>query len=291
MIWGLKLNRFQKNKFKFYDLIIYAARSSSAANRLAADLSCRRWRDDLPSRYFRQRPYFRGNNSPVVVNWGSTRHPDWLEDVRFRLKPVWLNSPKVVGRAIDKSEFFRSLQSSGLPVLKHTHSRSEAEGWLRKGFRVVARKTTTGSGGAGIVVVEPGVNSLLQAPLYTRYYPKTHEFRAHIWQGQLIDFTQKKLRSDASGEINRIVRSHDNAWLFAHEHLAVGEPDIAKMAKGSADCIATLGLDFGAVDVLAIVKNGRMDSYRICEVNTGPGLENTETINAYTQAILHTKEG
>jgi len=56
-----------------------------------------------------------------------------------------------------------------------------------------------------------------------------------------------------------------------------------------------LNLHFGAVDVLAILNppsesgTRALKSFVICEVNTGPGLENTVTIEAYKNAILELK--
>lgn len=284
------------DKFTFYDLVIYAARGSHSARRLATSLGCRRWRDDLPNRYTRRRPFFRGNKSPMVVNWGSTVPADWLRDPRFRLTPMWLNSAEAVNRAIDKLAFFRCVADSKIeiPTIAFTEDREQATKWLKKDFGVVARRTTTGSGGAGIVVVRPGdgIDALPKAPLYTRYYPKTHEFRCHVWKDRCIDFTQKMLRGGPNAGANRTIRNLDNGWIHAHNGIVVGEADIQAMGSASISCIKCLGLDFGAVDVLAILDNDRqLKSFKICEVNTGPGLENAETIQAYKEAILFTKQG
>jgi hypothetical protein len=290
----------QNKKFRFYDLILYANRSSSSVRQLATALGCRRWRDDLPSRYVRRRPYFRGSKSPLVVNWGSSRPADWLRDPRFQIRPRWINPPESCLRAIDKRAFFRTFArdgaTEGIPVLRATEDRNVALGWLKEGFGVVVRKTLTGSSGAGIVVVQAGhtvgaVPRLPEAPLYTRYYPKSHEFRAHVWQGKVIDFTQKKLSVMSEGA-DRTIRSHDNGWIFAHSDLDIDGRGIEQMGKASSDCLNILGLDFGAVDILARLGQTewntprRLSGFRICEVNTGPGLENTQTIQAYTKAIL-----
>ena len=225
----------------------------------------------------------------MVVNWGSSRPADWLSDPRFQIKPRWINTPEACLRAIDKRAFFRALAGCGddLRVIRATEDRRVALGWLKEGFGVVVRKTLTGSSGAGIVVVQSGtsaegaVRRLPEAPLYTRYYPKSHEFRAHIWKGKLIDFTQKKLANGA-GNTDRTIRSHDNGWIFAHSGLDIDQSGIGLMAKASALCLDRLGLEFGAVDLLSNLGKG----FRICEVNTGPGLENTRTIEAYSKAIL-----
>lgn len=300
------------DKFKFYDLVIYAARGSTGARRLSTALGCRRWRDDLPERYTRRRPYFRGNSSPMVVNWGSTNPATWLSDGRFRLTPVWINDATAVGKAINKLEFFRLLQSvnspgspelpegatSGVPLLKWTTDREEALKWLKKKDckGIVARTKLTGSSGAGIVL-STCAEDVPAAPLYTRVYPKTHEFRVHVFNGKVIDLTQKKLKGEPSEHSNRFVRSLDNGWIHAHGSLDLTDEDKGTIASGCIAACSGLGLVFGAVDVLCILEppdhGGRrvLKSYVVCEVNTGPGLENTVTIEAYKNAILALKGG
>lgn len=289
------------DKFKFYDVVIYAARSSNGARRLATALGSRRWRDDLPERYRRRRPYFRGNNSPLVVNWGSTRHPGWLEDQRFRLDPVFVNRASSVQTAINKLSFFQqSSRIDGVPLLKWTDKKEVALGWIGKGKRVICRTRLDGSSGSGIVAASTA-EQLVDAPLYTRYYPKTHEFRVHVFNGEVIDLTQKKLKggSDARNTADTLIRSHDNGWVHAHGGIDLSLLDRENMERSCVGLVNGLNLNFGAVDVLAILDPLIADgppggpfpyrplrSFAICEVNTGPGLENTQTIEAYTRAIL-----
>jgi hypothetical protein len=293
------------DKFKFYDLVIYAARGSTGARRLATALGCRRWRDDLPERYTRRRPYFRGNDSPMVVNWGSTVPARWLTDGRFRLNPVWVNSAKAVNSAINKLEFFRQLCSDGkpagstvaVPLLKWTTNRDEALEWLKKKDckGIVARTKLTGSSGQGIVL-STSADSVPTAPLYTRVYPKTHEFRVHVFNGRVIDTTQKKLKGGPNDVADRFIRSHDNGWVHAHDGIDLSSDDRGTIGVGCIAAVLGLDLVFGAVDVLAILEPPdadrvrRLKSYVVCEVNTGPGLENTATIEAYSKAILELKE-
>lgn len=286
------------DKFKFYDLVIYAARGSSGARRLATALGSRRWRDDLPERYTRRRPYFRGNDSPMVVNWGSTIHPKWLDDHRFRLKPIYVNQAGPVRKAIDKLAFFQHLSGvDGVPLLKWTDQREAAARWLEKGRGVVCRTKLDASSGQGIVLAKT-VDELIDAPLYTRYYPKTHEFRVHVFNGEVIDLTQKKLKGGADARLNSdtFVRSHDNGWVHAHGALDLRGVDQERLGRAAISSVSGLGLIFGAVDVLAVLDPPSMEdrsrslkSFKICEINTGPGLENQATIEAYTRAILALK--
>lgn len=293
----LRVRKPKIDRFKFYDIVIYAARGSTGARRLATALGARRWRDDLPERYTRRRPYFRGNRSPMVVNWGSTVHPGWLEDSRFRLEPVWVNRAEAVGRAINKLDFFKSLGGvEGIPLLKWTESKEEAAAWLEKKScaGVVCRKTLRGSSGEGIVLAK-SAESLVSAPLYTRMYPKTHEFRVHVFGDKVIDLTQKKFKGDVNVDHNRFVRSHDNGWVHAHSEISLVAVDGGRVGAACISAVHSLGLQFGAVDVLAVLDEPdaagvrKLKSFVICEVNTGPGLENQVTIDAYAKAILELK--
>lgn len=281
------------DKFKFYDLVIYAARDSSGARRLATALGARRWRDDLPERYTRRRPYFRGNSSPMVLNWGSLVHPHWLEDQRFRLTPRFINLSEHVEKAINKLSFFQHASGiDGVPCLKWTDKRDTAAKWIEKGKPVICRTKLDGSSGRGIVKATT-LEQLVEAPLYTRYYPKTHEFRVHVFNGKVIDLTQKKLKGGANvrSESITLVRSLDNGWIHAHGEISLQDVGRDLISRACVSLVAGLGLQFGAVDVLAILDTPSEDgtrtlkSFKICEVNTGPGLENNITIAAYASAI------
>lgn len=285
------------DKFTFYDVVIYAARGSSGARRLATALGARRWRDDLPERYTRRRPYFRGNSSPLVVNWGSTAHPKWLEDRRFQLSPRFANHADHVAAAINKLTFFQlASRIDGVPLLPWTDSKDEALAWIGKGKPAVCRTRLDGSSGRGITLARTA-EELVDAPLYTRYYPKTHEFRVHVFDGNVIDLTQKKLKGADNGDTgSRFIRSLDNGWVHAHSDICLLDSGKDTISKACVVLVAGMGLTFGAVDVMAILEGntdgGRaLKSFKICEVNTGPGLENTITIEAYKKAILKYKSG
>jgi hypothetical protein len=235
----------------------------------------------------------------MVLNWGSTVHPKWLEDSRFQLKPYFVNHADGIKKAIDKHAFFQyASRIDGVPLLKWTGKRETALSWVEKGRPVICRTKLNGSSGEGIVLAKTQ-GELVDAKLYTRYYPKTHEFRVHVFGGVVIDLTQKKLKggADARSDSNTIIRSHDNGWVHVHNEIHLRDVDRQRMGVACISSVLGLGLTFGAVDVLAILEppttdgNRNLKSFVICEVNTGPGLENTITIEAYKKAILALKTG
>lgn len=235
----------------------------------------------------------------MVLNWGSTAHPKWLEDSRFRLQPVFVNHADSVKKAIDKLAFFQHLSGvDGIPLLKWTDKRDAALKWIAKDRAVLCRTKLGGSSGDGIVLSRKP-EDLVDAPLYTRYYPKTHEFRVHVFNGEVIDLTQKKLKGgpDVRVQSDTVVRSLSNGWVHAHGNIDLDSNGREQVGRSCLRAIHGLGLQFGAVDVLAVLDPPRPDGVRplrsfvLCEVNTGPGLENKVTIEAYTKAILRLKAG
>lgn len=277
------------------DLLIYCDRASSSARTLARALGCRRWYEDsTPGK--KTAPVV-----PVIINWGASDAPNWIRReywpwpnaVKFHM----LNGVDGVSRAINKLRTLETLKQANVPCLDFTTELGETTAqWIAEDGKYIARRTLSGSSGNGLVVVTGTPdNAAPRAPLYTRYYPKTHEFRVHVWKGQVIDFTQKRLSEQFRAEGRReIVRSHDNGWNFAHNIDPGLDPQgITAVKEAGIAAVRALGLDFGAADVLAVAgrptrhANGRRRilHLRVCEVNTGPGLENSATIQAYTDAI------
>jgi hypothetical protein len=183
---------------------------------------------------------------------------------------------------------------SGVPALEQTTEPDVAAKWLQEGYGVLCRRDGL-SGGRGITYVPKGSSDPLpQSDFYTKYFPKTHEFRAHVFSGRLIDLTQKKLKNgqskqDGADPVAKIVRSLDNGWVHAHEGLDVSPERRERLEKAACAAVGALGLDFGAVDILLYVpdKGPRKgtDVLAVAEVNTAPGLANEVTLKAYEDCI------
>lgn len=275
------------------DLIVYCDRASNSARTLATVLGCRRWfENSTPGR--KTAPVV-----PVIINWGASDAPNWIRREHWpwpnAVKFHMLNGVDSVSRAINKLATLEALKAANVPCLDFvTELGDTTTQWLNEDGRYIARRSLTGSSGQGLVVVT-SPDGVIRAPLYTRYYPKTHEFRIHVWKGQVIDFTQKRLSEQFRAEGRReIVRSHDNGWNFAHSIDPALDPSgIEAVKQAGITAVAALELDFGAADVLAVAGRParsldgrrRVLHCKVCEVNTGPGLENSLTIRAYTDAI------
>ena len=116
----------------------------------------------------------------------------------------------------------------------------------------------------------------MDAPLYTQYKPKKHEYRVHVMNEEVIDVQKKALRRGSEGN-NFQIRTHDNGYIYMRNAIRV--PEDAKTYAIQA--VDACGLDFGAVD---IIWNERENKSYVLEINTAPGLEGT-TVEKYAETI------
>lgn len=255
---------------------------------------------------------------PFLINWGSSSLPAWAANFQA------LNNPQSVRIAISKVQTYERLTQASVPTLEFTRDRRQAGRWQARGRTILQRRDGL-SGGRGIVLHNASGTSLGDladevrsegeepSSFYTRYFPKTHEYRVHVgpaprtatestsgelfesgaratlFESCVIDLVQKKRSNqsiqDVRGMAERIVRSHDNGWIFAHENLFL-EGGIRELISSTAvSAVQALGLDFGAVDIAVRAQPGQRPIVKVLEVNTAPGLENTQTIQAYINSF------
>lgn len=210
----------------------------------------------------------------VVINWGRSSLP--LRGLVSRV----INKPEAVSLAVNKIETFRALQRAGVPTVDWTTDRSVALNWLDTDM-VYCRTTATGSQGKGIILVGQDDLSLPHAPLYTKGFNKTHEYRVHVAFGKVIDFSKKRRRRGMEG--SSYIKNSTNGWVYCRDGITL--PDA--VASACIKAVAALGLDFGALDVL---HKERDNKAAILEVNCSPGIEGT-TLQRYTEAFVAFNRG
>jgi predicted ATP-grasp superfamily ATP-dependent carboligase len=239
-------------------VIIYAySNKSKSARKLAKVLGCKLLRA-VKSKY----------KGGKIINWGNAKAP--------AVKGAYeiLNEPQAVNIAIDKLRTFKALHEAKVPTVPFTTNKEVAKDWLLKNKTVFARETQ-GHSGSGITIVSPD-GDLPDSPVFTQYVKKKREFRVHIFAGIVVDVAQKR-KIKGFENPNTFIRSHKNGWVFCREDLV--EPD--DLREVSIAAVKTLGLDFGAVDV---IWNEKQNKCFVLEVNTAPGLEGT-TLERYADAI------
>lgn len=251
---------------------------SAGASALASALGCLRVRE--------KGNYRPPNRKQIIINWGNPRKPVWGHFVAghtslsfLRIGGKLLNHWEDVENSIDKLKSMEIMGKQEVPIPEFTCNKRVAAKWMEDDHRVkvVCRTLLRASEGRGIVVATKP-DELVDAKLYTRFFVKETEYRVHVFDGQVIDVQEKRLRKGALEQENRsqYIRNTANGWVFCRENV---DPPLA--AKEAAiDAVDALKLHFGAVDV-AVNKKGQV---AVFEVNTAPGLEG-ETIVRYAEAI------
>jgi glutathione synthase/RimK-type ligase-like ATP-grasp enzyme len=205
----------------------------------------------------------------TVINWGNNRVVPFSKWGPTRV----INTKESIIKASNKIVTFIELTKAGLITVPWTTTASYANEWLST-HDVMSRQYVSSHQGKGIVISHKG-RTLITAPLYTKYIAKAHEYRVHVSFGKVIDYTKKRRRNDVP--TNSYIKNYNNGWVYCRESAVL--PPMIETACIKA--IATLGLDFGAVDVLYREMDNK---YYILEVNTAPGITGT-TLERYTNSF------
>lgn len=234
---------------------------SQSAKALAEALGIKRLRIEGPPLRLR---------GDKVINWGCSTITRRLEDCTI------LNKPSAITNSVNKLTAFQIMEEGDVEVPDFTTEIADARNWIVEGRTVVCRTKLNGYGGAGIVIAETQ-DQLVEAPLYVRYMPKDQEYRVHVMNGQVF-FAQRKARKHdvPDAEVNWKVRNLAGGFIYANQNVEVGESVRANAVRA----VSSLGLDFGAVDILVTAKGRPF----VLEVNTACGLAGT-TLTKYTEAF------
>ncbi len=214
----------------------------------------------------------------LAFNWGS-------HDIAHRPGQRVLNPAAAVHRSSDKALALPALHAAGVPVPPHGRS---AEQLLSRHPIVLARTTTRGSEGAGIVVIRRG-DPITRAPLYTGYIEKTLEYRVHVCDGRAIHIQQKRKRNGRERDRDDLLlRNVSHGWVFTENNLSCDTDGTRQQLEDvSVRAVSALALDYGGVDVIRSRSNG---SYVVLEVNSMPGIESTRTTEAWSNAFTSMAE-
>ena len=250
---------------------VYSARPSDGAKELATALDGKRIKTEGST--------YKSKATHILVNWGNSSLP-------FKPAGVVLNPPEAIAIASNKLSSFQKMSKDIAPPW--TTSREEAAKWLEAGDTVCVRQKLRSSGADGLVIFGPENfkewGELSKAPLYTKYVKKAAEYRIHVYKDWVIDYQQKRLRSDMPEGFkpNYKIQNLENGFIYARENVQPPK----QVMDNAIRAVSELGLDFGAVDVIYNEKKGQAI---VLEVNTAPGLQGT-TITSYANAILKDKE-
>ena len=222
---------------------------------------------------------YRPKEEHLIINWGNSYHAGWVPYDEYWDTFHLINWPLAVSIASNKLKTFRCLERIYPHIPDRCTTKEYAAEYIAEDKIVYCRTKLTGHSGDGIVIART-VEELVEAPLYTVGIPIRGEYRVHVLGDKVIDVTKKRRRTteQEEGTVNELVRNLAGGWVFCHNNITCpdGLHDLAIKA------IDTLGLDFGAVDIIEESHTGML---YVLEVNTAPGLSSPTTLNAYVNAI------
>lgn len=237
--------------------VLYSRPSRITGRELRRALECH---GGMTDHYSRQRESIR------VVRWGNTVPAD---------APMELNSAEAVAKASDKLTALTTMKEAGVNVprfsLDPTSFGDEATvlGRRRRGF-----------GGRDISVLGGTYTSeAVYSDFFTEFVPSVREMRLHIFRGELLGAQLKQLDTADEGvaEDTVPIRNHGNGYVFVPYLHSV--PNSSRI-DAARNAVSSLGLDFGAVDLLCLDGGGEC----VLEVNTAPGLSE-RYLDLYVGAI------
>jgi len=284
--------------------IIYAPRLSASAAALASAVPLYRVGPEGFKSKAGERFHDKNIDNFTMINWGASAGPWELGPHGGMSDAVdeWTNTRNAVKTALSKLKTLTILKEAGVPALEATGDTSVAEQWYNEGLLVLARRDGL-SGGRGITKLhkDTPTTGFPIVDFFVKYWKKTHEYRVHVfrrpdsdgWQGpstplpshNVIDIQQKRRRTNWDGPYDPMIRNFDNGWVFCHDNIKGTETELESIKTTARQAVAALGLDFGAVDILARFNEaGTLRKHVVCEINTAPGLEG-KTLDCYVQAI------
>lgn len=212
----------------------------------------------------------------LIINWGSSA------SLTPSVSTPVLNPPHIVSISSDKVDFFSKVQGL-VNIPEFTTDLGEALAWVESGVDVLGRKRR-GSCGTDIVTFNDNPVDFTDRDFWVKYKKKKAEYRIHIVRGKIISEQQKVLRSvNIDGTpidrnlVDFRIRNHRNGFIFQRNNLSVPET----VREQALLAVETVGLDFGAVDV---IYNEYENKGYVLEINTAPGLEGT-TLQDYQKAF------
>jgi hypothetical protein len=217
------------------------------------------------------------NKRVSAINWGLSSIP-WLSE-----GSIILNEPRAVGISANKLKAFNEM-SGVVNIPRYTTSLEEATSLLNLG-KVVCRTKLTGSKGEGIVIASTP-EELVEAGLYVLYIKKKWEYRVHVLQDEVVHIQQKRrlsteqLEERGITDRSKYIRNLANGYIFSHNLDHNDGPVYERLLEQSLLSVSSLGLDFGAVDLI-VTNDGQVF---VLEVNTAPGLEGL-TLERYVQSF------
>jgi glutathione synthase/RimK-type ligase-like ATP-grasp enzyme len=200
----------------------------------------------------------RGNRQAHLIRWGSS------QQVRRRPRHV-INKRNGILAVTDKFGSLITFSNNHVPAPRAARLTEDVARTFR--YPALARRTNHQQGRDVMLCLQTkdGMRALRQNLDYlVEYIPTRTEYRIHVIGNEMVRASQKLLRNDRADNYVPWLRNHDHGYIFGNVRGHIP----AALVTGAIDAVKSVGLDFGAVDMI-VADDGR---WYILEVNTGPGL-------------------
>jgi glutathione synthase/RimK-type ligase-like ATP-grasp enzyme len=207
----------------------------------------------------------RRNNrrADVVIRYGIP-----VNERLHRDAPRTINKLSAIRASSNKYASLQALNENGICVPPFCRTFSQLDS-----TKIIFGRSFYHSKGTDIEIILPNQRPHQSHDYYIQYLKPRAEYRYHVAFGKVILPTKKIL---AEGENDdSLIRNHqDGKWRQVVCEITPRFADVCVAA------VKALGLDFGAVDFLN-VKGEAV----VLEINTAPGLEVQNRLDAYVQAF------
>jgi glutathione synthase/RimK-type ligase-like ATP-grasp enzyme len=205
-------------------------------------------------------------NADVVVRYGK------VDPLPMRAKEI--NNADAIRLASNKYKSLCVMKEAGVKV--PPFGREIADLPVLPISSTIFGRDAYHSKGTDIVVIErtgDGLSGFKEKDYYIQYLKSRAEYRYHVAFGKVILCTKKVL---AEGEEDdSLIRNHqDGKW---QQVVCVETP---RFSEACIKAVQAHGLDFGAVDFLNVNREAV-----VLEVNTAPGMQVENRLEAYAKAI------
>ncbi len=264
--------------------------SGRALRRTLAEMHSGEVRGGYPKRF--ERLVSKEGVPEHVINLGTTEE--------FPFEANFLNSREMVRSSSNKKAARRIFEEQGIPAPKLYLRYSDIP---KTGFPVVGR-TSYHSRGRGFWFCHNAKDvrkaAKEGATHFMQFIANTREYRVHTFiKAKYLGEEERTPNKYASAKISEKVwtgkgkpnpdepqKNHQFGWIFLGPQNR-REEELNVVRSAAKQAIASLGMDFGAVDVMYRVRTKR--AY-VLEVNSTPSLadENSDTCTRYAARILKT---
>jgi len=122
-----------------------------------------------------------------------------------------------------------------------------------------------------------------EADFAVQFIDKTHEWRVHVFRDEILRIARKVWRGNDPVP-GGVAWNAEAGWHFRY-NVGLQDTTRGKLSELARRAVQALGMDFGAADIVAVIKPNSRD-YFVLEVNSAPGVaDNENTLAAYVKAI------